>query len=78
MGWLRIDDEFPDHPKFDAAIDEGGAEAIVLWIRAACKSRKFNTNGFVSDATLKRLAPGRNGRKQINALLIACAQARAA
>ena len=69
MSWLRIDDQFCDHPKFYEAIDRGGEAVITLWLRAGCYSRRFNTNGFISSAWLRQVAPGRAGKQKVAALV---------
>ena len=51
MPWFLVDDGFYDHPKADAA----GDLAIGLWTRAGSYCQRYLTDGFVSDAALKKL-----------------------
>jgi hypothetical protein len=48
MGWVRIDDNFPHHPKVVAV----GATAMGLYVAALCHSNVFMTDGFVSKVCL--------------------------
>lgn len=41
MGWVKIDDDFPYHPK----VSRVGAEGIALFIESLCHSAKFLTDG---------------------------------
>src|SRR5882757_9587617 len=53
MGWVRIDDNFPHHPKVIAA----GPVAMALYVSAICYSNAYLTNGFVTKVSLKALLP---------------------
>lgn len=59
MTWHRVDDGFPEHPKLAAL--EGDprlwADAMALWLAAACYCRRAGTDGFVSTERLGRLTP---------------------
>lgn len=55
MGWVRLDDEFEDHPKVAPLSDA----AHRMWTRAACWCRKpknAHTNGFVPRVQLEAIA----------------------
>jgi hypothetical protein len=52
MVWVRLEDEFPDHPKVDAA----GPLASWLFVTSLCYANKHLTNGFISESRVKRLA----------------------
>ena len=51
MGWVRLDDRFPDHPKVEAISDR----AFRLHIRGLCYCSKYLTDGRVPRAVAKRL-----------------------
>lgn len=56
MTWFKVDDSFSDHPKLLGVLDaRGGANAIVLWIRAGSWSAKHLTEGFIPDHILRSL-----------------------
>lgn len=51
MAWVRIDDQFTDHPK--AA--EAGPLGIAMQVAALCYSNRHLTDGFISYAVAARL-----------------------
>lgn len=51
MGWLRLDDQFDDHPKTVAA----GHEASWLDVRGMLFCARHETNGEIPDAQLPRI-----------------------
>lgn len=51
MGWVTLDDNFPDHPKTLAA----GRVAAYVFIVSLCYCRKFHTGGFVPSTALPTL-----------------------
>lgn len=51
MTWFRIDDDFDQHPKVEAA----GNRAIGLWARAGAYSSRLLTEGFVPTAMVPKL-----------------------
>lgn len=53
MPWVRLDDQFTDHPKIVAA----GPLAAWLYIAGLCYCNRFLTNGFIPTEQVVRLAP---------------------
>ena len=51
MSWIRLDDNFPDHPKVLTLSDK----AFRTYISGLCYSSRYLTDGFLSDAVLTRL-----------------------
>ena len=51
MTWVRLDDNFPDHPKVEALSDA----AFRLHVTAMCYSARLLTDGFVSASRARRL-----------------------
>ena len=46
MTWIKIDDQFADHPKFVARSDH----AIATWVRALAYSSRYLTDGIIPKA----------------------------
>lgn len=51
MSWLRVDDDFPHHPKVMAL----SAQAVALWLAACCWSSRYETDGHLPSEIVKRL-----------------------
>lgn len=51
MTWVRIDDEWPTHPKALAA----GLHGRALQVSGLCHCNRHETDGFISDASLRLL-----------------------
>lgn len=51
--WLKLDDQFHEHPKLRAV----GPEAAWLHIGAMCLSARFLTDGFIAESDIPLLAP---------------------
>ena len=51
MPWVRIDEEFPDHPKVVGA----GPLGIAMQVAALCYSNRHLTDGFVPRSAARRL-----------------------
>ena len=51
MSWVKIDDQYADHPKVAAV----GPLGMALHVAAMCYCAKYLTDGFVPDAILPRL-----------------------
>lgn len=49
MAWIRLSDDYTDHPKFDNLSDG----AFRLWHQAMAFCRKFKTDGLIPHATVK-------------------------
>lgn len=54
--WVKIDDQFPRHPKVVAA----GGQAKLLYIDALCYSSCYLTDGFIAEAALPHVSTIRN------------------
>jgi len=52
MGWVRIDDNFADHPKIIGLSDS----AFRLYIQALCYSNRQLTDGFIATAVYTRMS----------------------
>lgn len=59
MSWFKLDDHFPDHPKFVAA----GGDAAWLWICGGCYCARHLTDGLIPKAAVPRLSDRRNPTK---------------
>lgn len=53
MGWVKIDDEFTDHPK----IDELSDGAFRLHVASLCYVARKLTDGIVPTSVMRRLVP---------------------
>jgi hypothetical protein len=53
MPWVRIDDQFPDHPKVVAA----GQAAAWLYVTGLCYCNRMLTDGFIPIDQVARLVP---------------------
>lgn len=51
MAWVRIDDQFADHPK----VAQAGPLAMALHVAALCYCNRHLTDGFIPRAVVKRL-----------------------
>lgn len=51
MTWVKLDDQFPDHPKVIAA----GPDAAWLYVAGLCFASKYLTDGFVPTHMLQHL-----------------------
>lgn len=59
MTWFRVDDVFPEHPKW-AAIEEDPAlwaSSMALWMAIGCYCARNLTDGFISEARCLRVSP---------------------
>ena len=53
MTWIKIDDQFADHPKFVARTDP----AIATWVRALAYSSRYLTDGVIPKAAQRLIGP---------------------
>jgi len=53
MPWVKLDDQFPDHPKIDGLSDG----AFRLHVAGMCQSARYLTDGLVPAERIPRLAP---------------------
>lgn len=59
MTWLKLDDQFPDHPK----VTQAGEEAAWLYVVALCYSSRQLTDGFIHGSVLPRLVTYRQSTR---------------
>jgi hypothetical protein len=59
MAWVKLDDQFPDHPK----VIEAGPEAAWLYVAALCYSSAKLTDGAIPTALVGRLTAHRGGER---------------
>jgi hypothetical protein len=50
--WVKLDDDFPDHPKLTAL----GADECWLHVCGICYCNRYLTDGFIPDGVIERLA----------------------
>lgn len=65
MPWVRLDDQFPDHPK----IDQAGPLAGWLFVCGLAYCNRQLTDGFIPKATMPRLSTVPNPAKVARALV---------
>lgn len=53
MPWVKLDDQFPDHPKIDGLSDG----AFRLHVAGMCQSARYLTDGLVPAERIPRLIP---------------------
>lgn len=51
MGWARIDDDFPNHPK----VWRVGPDGVALFLEGLCHAAKFLTDGALPKADVERM-----------------------
>lgn len=70
MAWVKIDDQFPDHPKARAV----GAHGRGVFLEALCYANRLLTDGFVPAEIAKRISvehAGRGHAQEVIARLVA-------
>lgn len=65
MAWVKIDDQFPDHPKVMAA----GPLASWLYVCGLAYCARFLTDGFISRAQVRKMADVDNPLELAEALI---------
>jgi hypothetical protein len=60
MTWVRLDDNFPDHPK----IERLSNEAYRLFVDALCHCGRYRTDGRIQGTAVARLTAGKMRRPQ--------------
>ena len=65
MAWVKLDDQFPDHPKIIAA----GGEAAWLYVAGLCYCSAKLTDGMIPSAMISRLTDRRNAPKLADKLV---------
>lgn len=66
MGWVRLDDDFPHHPKALAA----GAEGIALFVAGLCYCSKHETDGRIPKNAIPLLINGLRRPKAVAEKLV--------
>ncbi len=59
MGWVRIEDRYPRHPKMMMA----GEAGVALDVSGLCYCREHATGGFIPEAAISTLGPVKNPRR---------------
>lgn len=59
MGWVYLDDQFPDHPKVAAA----GGDAAWLFVCGLAYCKRYNTAGAIPAAQVAKLTDRRGGSR---------------
>lgn len=54
MAWVKLDDEYPEHPKVQAA----GPLAAWLDVAGICYCNRLLTDGFIPASQVPKMAPG--------------------
>ena len=65
MTWIKIDDDFPEHPK----VKKAGPDAAWLYVAGLCHAGKFLTDGFIDAEIVEDLTKLRNYKKAAEALV---------
>jgi hypothetical protein len=65
MAWVKLDDQFPDHPKIVAA----GAEAAWMYVVALCYSNRMMTDGFIPQNQVSRLVSSVSDNQLVERLI---------
>lgn len=63
MSWVKVDDNFDDHPKFLELSDAG----LALWLRALAHANKHMTDGHVPIAFVRRRGKTKTARELVEA-----------
>ena len=56
--WVRLDDDFPQHPK----VVQAGPLGFVMHVSGICYSNRYLTDGFIPSGVLNALLPGSSAR----------------
>lgn len=65
MGWAKLDDAYPHHPK----LLEAGEAGLALDVCGICYVAKHETDGFIPEAALPLLGPVKNPKRAAAALV---------
>lgn len=66
--WVKLDVDFLLHPKFVAAVDQGGSAAVHLWASALAYAKKHRTGGRLSHVQVNAIPGPAQGRWRARAL----------
>jgi general stress protein YciG len=67
MGWVTLDDNFPNHPK----AMRSGPLASYLYVCGLCYCRRYHTDGFIPANAVKMLGASTNPRRLVDTLIAA-------
>lgn len=65
MGWVKLDDNYRNHPK----IVKAGADGMALDIAGMCYSAAYLTDGFVPDSAVTTLYPVKSAKRVADRLV---------
>lgn len=65
MTWVKIDDQFPDHPK----IERAGPEAAWLYVAGLCYCAQYLTDGRIPKTRVSRLTAFPDGERLADRLM---------
>lgn len=65
MSWAKLDDQFPDHPKIEAA----GPEAAWLYVCGICYCARYLTDGEIPKTRVPRLSALKSAEKHAKKLV---------
>jgi hypothetical protein len=65
MTWVKIDDQFPDHPK----IERAGPEAAWLYVAGLCYCAQYLTDGLIPKTRVPRLTAHADGERLADRLV---------
>lgn len=65
MSWVKLDDQFPDHPK----VIQAGPAAAWLYVSALCYANRMLTDGFIGEPVLRRLGSKPLAKRLVEAQL---------
>jgi hypothetical protein len=65
MPWVKLDDSFPEHAK----VERAGEHAGWMYVVGLCYCSRANTDGFISEARMRKLTSFRNAAKLAAALV---------
>ena len=68
MSWVKIDDQFSEHPK----VMQAGLAASWLYIRGLCYTAKYLTDGFISQAAAEQLTMFAGSSPELPEKLVEC------
>lgn len=68
MSWVKIDDQFSEHPK----VMQAGPLASWLYIRSLCYTAKYLTDGFIPQSSAEQLAMFAGSSPELLEKLVEC------
>ena len=68
MSWVKIDDQFSEHPK----VMQAGPLASWLYVRSLCYTAKYLTDGFIPQSSAEQLAMFAGSSPELLEKLVEC------